>query len=64
MAALSAFMADESSRKTYDYMEESITTYLNTCKYDYIFIISVYGYYYLVLFLLLECLNLQLEQLY
>lgn len=32
MAALSAFMAEESSRKTYDYMEESITTYLNTCK--------------------------------
>jgi tetratricopeptide (TPR) repeat protein len=32
MAALSAFMANESNRKTYDYMEESITTYLNTCK--------------------------------
>ncbi|KAF7286967.1 hypothetical protein GWI33_002813 [Rhynchophorus ferrugineus] len=32
MAALSAFMINESSRKTYDYMEESITTYLNTCK--------------------------------
>lgn len=33
MAALSAFMANETSRKTLDYMEESITTYLNTCKY-------------------------------
>ncbi|KRT81734.1 hypothetical protein AMK59_5774 [Oryctes borbonicus] len=32
MAALSAFMANETSRKTLDYMEESITTYLNTCK--------------------------------
>ncbi|KAJ8926890.1 hypothetical protein NQ314_020741 [Rhamnusium bicolor] len=32
MAALSAFMANESNRKTCDYMEESITTYLNTCK--------------------------------
>ncbi|CAH1153382.1 unnamed protein product [Phaedon cochleariae] len=32
MAALAAFMANESSRKTFDYMEESITTYLNTCK--------------------------------
>lgn len=32
MAALSAYMANESNRKTYDYMEESITTYLNTCK--------------------------------
>ncbi|EFA11313.1 trafficking protein particle complex subunit 8 [Tribolium castaneum] len=32
MAALAAFMANESSRKTYDYMEESITTYMNTCK--------------------------------
>ncbi|KAH1023667.1 hypothetical protein HUJ04_012829 [Dendroctonus ponderosae] len=32
MAALSAFMANESSRKTYDYMEESIATYLTTCK--------------------------------
>lgn len=32
MAALSAFMADEANRKTFDYMEESITTYLNTCK--------------------------------
>nr|CAI5821090.1 unnamed protein product [Callosobruchus analis] len=32
MAALSAFMANEPSRKTADYMEESITTYLNTCK--------------------------------
>ncbi|XP_066254836.1 trafficking protein particle complex subunit 8 [Euwallacea similis] len=32
MAALSAFMANEQSRKTYDYMEDSIITYLNTCK--------------------------------
>nr|CAH7769472.1 unnamed protein product [Callosobruchus chinensis] len=32
MAALSAFMANEPNRKTADYMEESITTYLNTCK--------------------------------
>lgn len=32
MAALAAFMANESSRKTYNYMEESITTYLTTCK--------------------------------
>lgn len=33
MAALSAFMANETSRKTLDYMEESITTYQNACKY-------------------------------
>lgn len=32
MAALSAFMANEPNRKTFDYMDESITTYLNTCK--------------------------------
>ncbi|XP_017768287.1 PREDICTED: trafficking protein particle complex subunit 8 [Nicrophorus vespilloides] len=32
MAALSAFMGNESSRKSFDYMEESIITYLNTCK--------------------------------
>lgn len=32
MAALSAFMANEANRKTFDYMDESITTYLNTCK--------------------------------
>ncbi|CAG9759362.1 unnamed protein product [Ceutorhynchus assimilis] len=32
MASLAAFMANESSRKTYDYMEEGITTYLVTCK--------------------------------
>ncbi|XP_045481562.1 trafficking protein particle complex subunit 8 [Harmonia axyridis] len=32
MAALSAFMANESNRKSHDYLEESITTYLNTCK--------------------------------
>ncbi|XP_050313805.1 trafficking protein particle complex subunit 8 isoform X2 [Anthonomus grandis grandis] len=32
MAALSAFLANESSRKTLNYMEESITTYLTTCK--------------------------------
>lgn len=29
MAALAAFMANESNRKTFDYIEESITTYLN-----------------------------------
>lgn len=32
MAALAAFMQGTSSRKTYDYMEEAITTYLNVCK--------------------------------
>ncbi|KAK9889952.1 hypothetical protein WA026_008761 [Henosepilachna vigintioctopunctata] len=32
MAALSAFMANEANRKTHDYLEESIVTYLNTCK--------------------------------
>ncbi|KAF5284757.1 hypothetical protein FQA39_LY04482 [Lamprigera yunnana] len=32
MAGLSAYMANESTRKTLDYMEESIVTYLNTCK--------------------------------
>lgn len=32
MAALSAFMNDTSNRKTYDYMEEAIVTYLNICK--------------------------------
>lgn len=32
MAALSAFMANEPNRKTFDYMDESISTYLNTCK--------------------------------
>lgn len=32
MASLSAFMANESNRKTFDYMEEGILTYLNTCK--------------------------------
>ena len=32
MAALSAFMQGTSNRKTYDYMEEAITTYLNVCK--------------------------------
>uniref|UniRef100_A0A6P7FSR0 Trafficking protein particle complex subunit 8 n=1 Tax=Diabrotica virgifera virgifera TaxID=50390 RepID=A0A6P7FSR0_DIAVI len=32
MAALAAFMANQSTKKTCDYMEESITTYLNTCK--------------------------------
>lgn len=32
MAALSAFMYGEMTRKTCDYMEESITTYLYTCK--------------------------------
>ncbi|CAH1982606.1 unnamed protein product [Acanthoscelides obtectus] len=32
MAALSSFMANEPNRKSADYMEESILTYLNTCK--------------------------------
>ncbi|XP_056646298.1 trafficking protein particle complex subunit 8 [Diorhabda sublineata] len=32
MAALAAFMANDTTKKTCDYMEESITTYLNTCK--------------------------------
>lgn len=32
MAALSAFMHGTANRKTYDYMEEAITTYLNVCK--------------------------------
>lgn len=32
MAALAAFMQGSSNRKTYDYMEEAIVTYLNSCK--------------------------------
>lgn len=32
MAALSAFMLGTANRKTFDYMEESISTYLNVCK--------------------------------
>lgn len=32
MAALSAFMLGTASRKTFDYMEEAIMTYLNSCK--------------------------------
>ncbi|KAJ8735551.1 hypothetical protein PYW07_007171 [Mythimna separata] len=32
MAAISAFMAGDSNRKTHGYMEESIVTYLNTCR--------------------------------
>ncbi|KAF5273376.1 hypothetical protein FQR65_LT04668 [Abscondita terminalis] len=32
MAGLSAYMASESTRKTLDYLEESIVTYLNVCK--------------------------------
>ncbi|XP_047034378.1 trafficking protein particle complex subunit 8 [Helicoverpa zea] len=32
MAAISAFMAADSNRKTHGYMEESIVTYLNTCR--------------------------------
>ncbi|XP_026758904.2 trafficking protein particle complex subunit 8 [Galleria mellonella] len=32
MAAISAFMAGDSNRKTQGYMEESIVTYLNTCR--------------------------------
>ncbi|XP_061385966.1 trafficking protein particle complex subunit 8 isoform X3 [Danaus plexippus] len=32
MAAVSAFMAGDANRKTFGYMEESIVTYLNTCR--------------------------------
>lgn len=32
MAALSAFMLNTANKKTYDYMEEAIVTYLNSCK--------------------------------
>ncbi|OXU20674.1 hypothetical protein TSAR_003364 [Trichomalopsis sarcophagae] len=32
MAALSAFMMDEMIKKTIEYMDDAITTYLNTCK--------------------------------
>lgn len=32
MAALSAFMQGAANRKTYDYMEEAIVTYLNYCR--------------------------------
>ncbi|XP_055602225.1 trafficking protein particle complex subunit 8 [Uranotaenia lowii] len=32
MAALAAFMQGTPNRKTYDYMEEAIVTYLNICK--------------------------------
>lgn len=32
MAALSAFMQGTANRKTYDYMDEAIVTYLNICK--------------------------------
>lgn len=32
MAALSAFMSGTATRKTYDYMEEAIVTYLNHCR--------------------------------
>lgn len=44
MAAISAFMAGEANRKTHGYMEESIVTYLNTCRsvalkeFSYVFI--------------------------
>lgn len=37
MAGLAAFMANESSKKTSDYLEEAITTYLTTCKYGTLF---------------------------
>lgn len=33
MAALSAFMLGTSHRKTYDYMEDAIVSYLTVCKY-------------------------------
>lgn len=32
MAAVSAFMLGTAYRKTFDYMEEAIKTYLNVCK--------------------------------
>lgn len=32
MASLAAFMQGSANRKTYDYMEEAIITYLNACK--------------------------------
>ncbi|XP_058458900.1 trafficking protein particle complex subunit 8 [Malaya genurostris] len=32
MAALAAYMQGAANRKTYDYMEEAIVTYLNSCK--------------------------------
>lgn len=32
MAALAAFMAGDANRKTHGYMDESIVTYLNTCR--------------------------------
>lgn len=32
MAALAAFMGGTANRKTFDYMEEAITTYLNHCR--------------------------------
>ncbi|XP_058065337.1 trafficking protein particle complex subunit 8 [Anopheles bellator] len=32
MAALAAYMQGTANRKTYDYMEEAILTYLNSCK--------------------------------
>lgn len=32
MAAISAFMSGEANRKTHGYMEESVLTYLNTCR--------------------------------
>ncbi|XP_063616644.1 trafficking protein particle complex subunit 8 [Cydia splendana] len=32
MAAVSAFMAGDANKKTHGYMEESIVTYLNTCR--------------------------------
>ncbi|XP_035788395.1 trafficking protein particle complex subunit 8-like [Anopheles albimanus] len=32
MAALAAYMQGTANRKTYDYMEEAIQTYLNSCK--------------------------------
>ncbi len=35
MAAMAAFMLGTSNRKTYDYMEEAIVTYLNICRYEF-----------------------------
>lgn len=44
MAAISAFMAGEANRKTHGYMEESILTYLNTCRLVYLNIIKENAY--------------------
>lgn len=42
MAGLAAFMANECTRKTYDYVEESIVTYLNVCKLVLQYYVNLY----------------------